>query len=120
MRDLMGTGHIWFRMSTATRPKMPDLAQFAHRFPRRPADAFHTYEKAGRIAKWFWSVAEDCQVLLDPDCDPGAAERPPSGTLSSGRLRGLARRGPGSAASRSLGRGCVANVCIDPARVSRV
>jgi hypothetical protein len=78
MRDLMGTGHIWFRMSTATRPKMPDLAQFAHRFARRPADAFHTYEKAGRIAKWFWSVAEDCQVLLDPDCDPGAAERPPA------------------------------------------
>jgi len=76
MRDLMGTGHIWFQMSTATRPKMPDLAQFAHRFPRRPADVFHTYEKAGRIAKLFWSVAEDCQVLLDPDCDPGAAERP--------------------------------------------
>jgi hypothetical protein len=78
MRDLMGTGHIWFRMSTATRPKMPDLAQFAHRFPRRPADAFHTYEKAGRIAKLFWSIAKDCQVRLDPDCDPGAAERPPA------------------------------------------
>jgi len=53
MRDLMGTGHTWFQMSTATRPKMPDLAQFAHRFPRRPADVFHTYEKAGRIAKLF-------------------------------------------------------------------
>ena len=45
MRDLMGTGHTWFQMSTATRPKMPDLAQFAHRFPRRPADVFHTYER---------------------------------------------------------------------------
>lgn len=44
----------------------------------RPADVFHTYEKAGRIAKLFWSVAEDCQVLLDPDCYPGAAERPPA------------------------------------------
>jgi hypothetical protein len=87
--------------------------------PAAPTDAFHTYEKAGPIAKLFWSVAEDCQVLLDPDCDPGAAERPQRYFIFRTATRSRPS-GSGSAASRSLGRGCVANVCIDPARVSRV
>ena len=44
----------------------------------------------------FWSVAEDRDVLLDPDADPSAAERY-ARYFSSARLRDLARRRHGSA-----------------------
>jgi hypothetical protein len=85
--EILGTGFLQHPENTGLRQRLHDGTA--------RLDDLHQSLLRTVYRLLFWSVAEDRQVLLDPDSDPSAAERYHR-YFSSARLRDLARRRYGS------------------------
>jgi hypothetical protein len=85
--EILGTGFLQHPENTGLRQRLHDATAWL--------DDLHQSLLRTVYRLLFWSVAEDRHVLLDPDCDPSAAERYHR-YFSSARLRDLARRRHGS------------------------
>jgi hypothetical protein len=85
--EILGTGFLQHPENTGLRQRLHDGTA--------RLDDLHQSLLRTVYRLLFWSVAEDRQVLLDPDSDPSAAERYHR-YFSSARLRDLARRRHGS------------------------